>query len=77
MCQFFKSAKYLNFHCYDHYIVRFTDGKNSTAYFLYLLQQGVPKNKFELWYEQALKPVDVHPIEKLIFIREHKESDSI
>jgi 3'-phosphoadenosine 5'-phosphosulfate sulfotransferase (PAPS reductase)/FAD synthetase len=35
---------------YDKYIVAFSGGKDSTACFLYLLEQGVPKEKIELWH---------------------------
>jgi 3'-phosphoadenosine 5'-phosphosulfate sulfotransferase (PAPS reductase)/FAD synthetase len=39
-------------HSYDHYIVSFSGGKDSTACFLYLLEQGVPKEKIELWHQE-------------------------
>lgn len=35
---------------YDKYIVAFSGGKDSTACFLDLLDQGVPKSKIELWH---------------------------
>lgn len=35
---------------YDKYIVAFSGGKDSTACLLYLLDQGVPKEKIELWH---------------------------
>jgi 3'-phosphoadenosine 5'-phosphosulfate sulfotransferase (PAPS reductase)/FAD synthetase len=35
---------------YDHYIVAFSGGKDSTAAFLHLLECGVPKHKIELWH---------------------------
>lgn len=38
-------------HDYDRYIVSFSGGKDSTATFLYLLDQGIPKNKIELWHQ--------------------------
>lgn len=38
---------------YDTYIVSFSGGKDSTACFLYLLDQGVPLNKIELWHQEV------------------------
>lgn len=35
---------------YDHYIVAFSGGKDSMACFLFLLDQGIPKEKIELWH---------------------------
>lgn len=35
---------------YDKYIVAFSGGKDSTAVFLWLLEQGVDKSKIELWH---------------------------
>lgn len=35
---------------YDKYIVAFSGGKDSTACFLNLLDQGVPTSKIELWH---------------------------
>lgn len=35
---------------FDKYIVAFSGGKDSTASFLYLLEQGVPVEKIELWH---------------------------
>ncbi len=40
----------LALHSYDHYIVAFSGGKDSVACFLNLLDQGVPKEKIELWH---------------------------
>ncbi len=37
---------------YDHYIVSFSGGKDSTACLLYLLDNGVPKDKIELWHQE-------------------------
>lgn len=37
-------------HSYDHYIVTFSGGKDSTAMLLHLLELGVPKEKIELWH---------------------------
>lgn len=37
---------------YDHYIVSFSGGKDSTATFLYLLDNGVPLEKIELWHQE-------------------------
>lgn len=38
-------------HSYDKYIVSFSGGKDSTATFLYLLDQGIPREKIELWHQ--------------------------
>lgn len=38
-------------HSYDKYIVSFSGGKDSTATFLYLLDNGIPKSKIELWHQ--------------------------
>jgi 3'-phosphoadenosine 5'-phosphosulfate sulfotransferase (PAPS reductase)/FAD synthetase len=35
---------------YDHFIVAYSDGKDSTACFLHLLDLGVPPEKIELWH---------------------------
>ena len=40
-----------NIHNYDTYIISYSGGKDSTASFLYLLQQGVPLHKIELWHQ--------------------------
>jgi 3'-phosphoadenosine 5'-phosphosulfate sulfotransferase (PAPS reductase)/FAD synthetase len=37
---------------YDKYIVCFSGGKDSTAAFLHLLEEGVPVNKIELWHHE-------------------------
>lgn len=37
---------------YDKYIVSFSGGKDSTACLLYLLENGVPKEKIELWHQE-------------------------
>ncbi len=37
---------------YDKYIVSFSGGKDSTACLLYLLDNGVPKDKIELWHQE-------------------------
>lgn len=39
-------------HSYDKYIVSFSGGKDSTATFLYLLDNGIPKDKIELWHQE-------------------------
>ena len=36
---------------YDKYIVSFSGGKDSTALLLFLLDNGVPKEKIELWHQ--------------------------
>lgn len=38
-------------HSYDKYIVSFSGGKDSTATFLYLLENGIPIDKIELWHQ--------------------------
>ena len=40
-----------NLHSYDKYIVSFSGGKDSTACFLYLLDNGIPLDKIELWHQ--------------------------
>lgn len=37
---------------YDKYIVSFSGGKDSTALLLFLLDNGIPKNKIELWHQE-------------------------
>ena len=44
-------AMHCDIHSYDHYLIQFSGGKDSTAAFLYLLDQGVPKEKIELWHQ--------------------------
>ena len=39
-------------HSYDHYIVSFSGGKDSTALLLYLLDNDVSKEKIELWHQE-------------------------
>lgn len=36
---------------YDKYLVQFSGGKDSSAVFLYLLEEGVSLNKIELWHQ--------------------------
>lgn len=43
----------LNLHSYDRYIVSFSGGKDSTACFLYLLDNGIPLEKIELWHQDV------------------------
>lgn len=43
----------LNLHSYDKYIVSFSGGKDSTACFLYLLDNGIPLEKIELWHQDV------------------------
>ncbi len=38
---------------YDKYIVAFSGGKDSTACFLNLLEQDIPKEKIELWHHDV------------------------
>jgi tRNA(Ile)-lysidine synthase TilS/MesJ len=35
---------------YDHYLIMFSGGKDSTACFLHLLSFGIPVSKIELWH---------------------------
>lgn len=42
-----------NLHSYDKYIVSFSGGKDSTACFLYLLDNGIPLDKIELWHQDV------------------------
>ena len=41
----------IDLHSYDKYIVSFSGGKDSTACLLFLLENGVPKEKIELWHQ--------------------------
>ena len=36
---------------YDKYIVSFSGGKDSTALLLFLLDNGIPKDRIELWHQ--------------------------
>lgn len=38
---------------YDYYVVFFSGGKDSVACVLHLLEQGVPKDKIELWHHDV------------------------
>jgi 3'-phosphoadenosine 5'-phosphosulfate sulfotransferase (PAPS reductase)/FAD synthetase len=38
---------------YDHYIVAFSGGKDCTAAFLHLLEEGVDRSKIELWHHEV------------------------
>lgn len=40
----------LDLFSYDHYIIAFSGGKDSTACILWLLDQGVSRDKIELWH---------------------------
>lgn len=42
----------IDLHSYDHYIVSFSGGKDSTALLLFLLDNGVPREKIELWHQE-------------------------
>jgi 3'-phosphoadenosine 5'-phosphosulfate sulfotransferase (PAPS reductase)/FAD synthetase len=42
----------INLHDYDRYIVNFSGGKDSSCCFLYLLEQGIPKDRIELWHQE-------------------------
>lgn len=37
---------------YDKYIISFSGGKDSTALLLYLLDNGVPRDRIELWHQE-------------------------
>lgn len=41
----------INLYSYDKYLIQFSGGKDSTSVVLYLLEQGVPKEKIELWHQ--------------------------
>ena len=41
-----------NLNGYDKYIVSFSGGKDSTALLLFLLENGVPKDRIELWHQE-------------------------
>lgn len=41
----------IDLHSYDKYIVSYSGGKDSTACFLYLLENGIPPEKIELWHQ--------------------------
>lgn len=47
-----KSNSNFDLHGYDKYIVSFSGGKDSTACLLYLLDNGVQKEKIELWHQE-------------------------
>lgn len=42
----------IDLHSYNKYIVSFSGGKDSTALLLFLLDNGVPKEKIELWHQE-------------------------
>lgn len=44
--------KDIDLHSYDKYIVSFSGGKDSTALLLFLLDNGVSKEKIELWHQE-------------------------
>lgn len=44
--------KRFDLYSYDRYIVSFSGGKDSTALLLFLLDNGVPKEKIELWHQE-------------------------
>lgn len=56
----------LNLHSYDKYIVSFSGGKDSTACFLYLLDNGIPLEKIELWHQDVDGRGDTFSIGKLL-----------
>jgi len=43
---------HFDLYSYDKYIVSFSGGKDSTALLLFLLDNGVPKEKIELWHQE-------------------------
>ena len=43
-------SQIFNINSYDHYLLMFSGGKDSTACFLCLLDLKVPKHKIELWH---------------------------
>lgn len=50
---FFLIMTDFDLHSYDKYIVSFSGGKDSTATFLYLLENKIPKEKIELWHQDV------------------------
>lgn len=60
---------------YDKYVVTFSGGKDSTALVLYLLNNGVPPHKIELWHheidgrEQTFMDWEITPSYCLAFAR--------
>lgn len=44
--------KDIDLYSYDKYIVSFSGGKDSTACLLFLLENGVQKDKIELWHQE-------------------------
>ena len=44
--------KDFDLYSYDRYIVSFSGGKDSTALLLFLLENGVSKDKIELWHQE-------------------------
>lgn len=42
----------INLYSYDKYLIQFSGGKDSTSTVLFLLDQGVPKNRIELWHQE-------------------------
>lgn len=45
--------KNFDLYSYDRYIVSFSGGKDSTALLLFLLDNGIPKDKIELWHQEV------------------------
>ena len=45
--------KDFDLYSYDKYIVSFSGGKDSTALLLFLFDNGVPKDKIELWHQEV------------------------
>ena len=43
----------IDLHDYDHYVVSFSGGKDSTALLLFLLENGVDRSKIELWHQDV------------------------
>ncbi len=50
----------IKLHDYNYYIIGFSGGKDSIATFLYLLSQGIPKEKIELWHHLVDGESDNH-----------------
>jgi len=55
--------KTLDIHSYDYYLVMHSAGKDSTASFLWLLEQGIPRSKIEIFHHR----VDGAPDEPRVF----------
>jgi hypothetical protein len=51
---------------YDHVVVAFSGGKDSTAAFLHLLECNIPKSRIELWHHESELGSPYHPPGRLV-----------